>query len=282
MNGSTELLAQLRTRLLPQPRSMHLTGGALAWRGEPFALQLQGSWTSAAQHSIEDALRPFLSADAADGADGIDAPTVPLRVFCRGKDIDLESPHRLSGSTFSEAYATLGSQGNERYELSVTAAGVLLSADTQIGILRGIQTLTQLLTQARAMSLQDLPCLQIQDEPAIAWRGLLLDVARHFIELPALLRTLDGMAHHKMNVLHLHLTDDQAFRFPSAAFPKLNAHGAAYSVEELKTLVAHANTLGIRVVPELDMPGHTTSWLAAYPALIWFQGRVVSAGLPSW
>ena len=73
------------------------------------------------------------------------------------------------------------------------------------------------------------------------------------------------MAHHKLNVLHLHLTDDQAFRFPSSAFPRLNTFGATYTRAELEALVAHAHSLGIRVVPELDMPGHTTCWLAAYP-----------------
>ena len=135
---------------------------------------------------------------------------------------------------------------------------------------RAQQTLLQLFTQSVLAGADALPCLHIDDAPELAWRGLLLDVARHFIELPTLLRTLDGMAHHKLNVLHLHLTDDQAFRFPSRAFPLLNDGRAAYRREELELLVAHAAGLGIRVVPELDMPGQVTWWLAAYPEWLLF------------
>ena len=92
----------------------------------------------------------------------------------------------------------------------------------------------------------------------------MLDAARHFIPADALLQTLDLMAFYKLNVLHLHLSDDQGFRFPSAAWPKL-ASRESYRRAELRELVAQAGARGIRVVPELDMPGHVASWLAAYP-----------------
>ena len=92
----------------------------------------------------------------------------------------------------------------------------------------------------------------------------MLDAARHFIPAKALLQTLDLMAFYKLNVLHLHLSDDQGFRFPSAAWPKL-ASRESYRSAELRELVAQAGARGIRVVPELDMPGHVASWLAAYP-----------------
>ncbi len=115
--------------------------------------------------------------------------------------------------------------------------------------------------------------MEIADAPRFPWRGLLLDPARRFLPLSALLRTLDAMAACKLNVLHLHLTDDQGFRFPSTRFPALPAQGGQgqfYRAEELQTLVARAADLGIRVVPELDMPGHCSSWLLAYPA--WSAG----------
>ena len=109
-----------------------------------------------------------------------------------------------------------------------------------------------------------LPLGRIEDAPRFPWRGLMLDAARHFIPADALLQTLDLMAFYKLNVLHLHLSDDQGFRFPSAAWPKL-ASRESYRRAELRELVAQAATRGIRVVPELDMPGHVASWLAAYP-----------------
>ena len=111
---------------------------------------------------------------------------------------------------------------------------------------------------------RSLAVAEIQDEPRFPWRGVMIDVARHFITIPTLERTLDAMWFYKLNVLHLHLTDDQAFRFHSIAYPAL-ASREAYTPDELAGLIAYAADRGIRVVPELDMPGHSTSWLAAHP-----------------
>ena len=113
-----------------------------------------------------------------------------------------------------------------------------------------------------------LPCCEIVDAPRFAWRGLMLDTARHFLPLAVLEETLDGMALLKLNVLHLHLSDDQGFRFPSTKFPRLaeiGGAGAYYTSAELRALVEYAADRGVRIVPELDVPGHCTSWLAAYP-----------------
>jgi hexosaminidase len=152
-----------------------------------------------------------------------------------------------------------GLSEDESYDLTVDSRGIRIRAATEFGGLRALATLSQLLRDPLAV-----PCVEIIDAPRFAWRGLLLDPARHFLELPVLLRTLDAMAMCKLNVLHLHLTDDQGFRLPSAAYPKLPS-ARHYSVEQLDQLVNHAAGLGIRVVPELDMPGHVTSWLTAYP-----------------
>jgi hypothetical protein len=152
-----------------------------------------------------------------------------------------------------------GLDEDESYHLNIAEDGIQVRAATELGGLRALATLAQLVRDPVAV-----PCVEISDAPRFTWRGLLLDPARHFLELPVLLRTLDAMALCKLNVLHLHLTDDQGFRLPSAAYPKLPST-RHYSVDELDRLVNHAAELGIRVVPELDMPGHVTSWLVAYP-----------------
>lgn len=148
---------------------------------------------------------------------------------------------------------------DESYRLEVTDARIDLQAPCEWGVLHGLNTLLQLVTPAGT-----LPTISVLDTPRFPWRGLMIDVARHFIGIVALQRTLDAMAFYKLNVLHLHLSDDQAFRLRSKAFPRL-ASDSSYSPAELADLVRYAAARGIRVIPELDMPGHTTSWLAAYP-----------------
>ncbi len=162
---------------------------------------------------------------------------------------------------------------DESYLLEISSEQARLTAATEWGVLRGLATLAQLSVAGRT-----LPGVSIADAPRFAWRGLMVDTARHFIAVATLLRTLDAMALVKLNVLHLHFTDDQAFRFGSRAFPELVGRGSGgqyYSEDELRKIVAHAAELGIRVVPELDVPGHTTSWLAAHPE--WGAGRVSQA-----
>ena len=136
--------------------------------------------------------------------------------------------------------------------------GVIIDAETEWGGLAALATLCQL-GAADALTVRE-----VADRPRFPWRGLMIDTVRHFISLTTLRSTLDAMWFYKLNVLHLHLTDDQGFRFRSPSLPEL-ASADAYSVGELRTLVAYAADRGIRVVPELDVPGHTTSWLVAHP-----------------
>jgi hexosaminidase len=157
--------------------------------------------------------------------------------------------------------AVPGISEDEAYWLVVDDAGVFLDAATEWGVLRGLTTFGQLLRSDGS-----LPHAAVDDAARFPWRGLLLDPARRFLPVEALLRTLDGMAACKLNVLHLHLSDDQGFRFPVPALPRL-ASTEAYTAAELTRLVTHAADRGIRVVPEIDMPGHVTSWLTAYPEL---------------
>ena len=135
---------------------------------------------------------------------------------------------------------------------------VAIAAETEWGALGALATIAQLGTG------DGFAVAEVSDAPRFPWRGLMVDPARRFLSVSTLKRTLDAMWFYKLNVLHLHLTDDQGFRFHSPAYPRL-ASAAAYSPEDLRDLVAYAADRGVRVVPELDMPGHTTSWLAAYP-----------------
>jgi hexosaminidase len=165
-----------------------------------------------------------------------------------------------------EAVLQLGE--NESYELTVTASGAQLSAPNALGVLHGLQTFLQLV-QITPTGFA-VPAVTIKDQPRFPWRGLLVDVSRHFIPLDVLKRNLDAMAAVKMNVLHWHLSDDQGFRVESKKFPKLQVMGSDgmyYTQEEVRELIAYAHDRGIRVVPEFDMPGHTTSWLVGYPEL---------------
>ena len=147
----------------------------------------------------------------------------------------------------------------DAYDYRLTVDDIVrIEAPREWGALTALSTLTQLGFDA------ELAFAEVRDGPAYPWRGLMIDTVRHFISLDTLRRTLDAMAFYKLNVLHLHLTDDQGFRFRSLAYPEL-ASVDAYSGDELRSLVAYAADRAIRVVPELDVPGHATSWLVAHP-----------------
>jgi len=157
---------------------------------------------------------------------------------------------------------------DESYELAITDSGAKLTAPTPLGVLHGLQTFLQLVETAPAGFA--VPAVTIKDQPRFAWRGLLIDVGRHFIPLDALKRNVDGMAAVKMNVLHLHLSDDQGFRVESKRFPKLHemgSDGLYYTQAEIRDLVAYAHDRGVRVIPEFDTPGHSGSWFVGYPEL---------------
>jgi hexosaminidase len=157
---------------------------------------------------------------------------------------------------------------DESYELTIADSGAKLTAPTTLGILHGLQTFLQLaqITPAGFAA----PAVAIKDQPRFPWRGLLIDVSRHFIPLAVLKRNIDGMAAVKMNVLHWHLSDDQGFRVESKKFPKLTGMGSDgmfYTQEEIRDFISYARDRGIRVMPEFDMPGHSRSWFVGYPEL---------------
>ncbi|MFN8573717.1 MAG: family 20 glycosylhydrolase [Gemmatimonadaceae bacterium] len=163
---------------------------------------------------------------------------------------------------------------DERYSLTIDSVHADLRAATMVGALRGMETLVQLLDVRQGRLV--LPAVTIDDAPRFAWRGLLLDVARHFVPVEGVKRTVDGMAAVKLNVLHWHLSDDQGFRVESKRYPKLTASGSDgefYTQEQVREVVAYARDRGIRVVPEFDMPSHSTAVLVGYPQFASIPGK---------
>ncbi len=156
----------------------------------------------------------------------------------------------------------------EGYTLNVTSQQAVLSAETDLGILRGLETLLQLVCVDQEGYY--IPAVEISDEPRFPWRGLMIDSARRFQPMDVLKRNLDGMAAVKLNVFHWHLTDDQGFRVESKVFPRLHemgSNGEYYTQEQIREIVAYAAERGIRVIPEFDVPGHAASWVIGYPEL---------------
>src|SRR5881398_2065781 len=156
----------------------------------------------------------------------------------------------------------------ESYRLEITSSGAKLNAPTTLGVMRGLQTFLQLVETAPAGFAA--PAVNIDDKPRFPWRGLMIDAGRHFMPLDVIKRNLDGMAAVKMNVFHWHLSENQGFRVESKKFPKLHELGSDalyYTQDEIRDLIAYARDRGIRVVPEFDMPGHSTAWFVGHPEL---------------
>jgi len=193
--------------------------------------------------------------------------------FARSTDGDYACSDLAIGATWiiecaapSQPVPALGE--DESYTLEVSPAQVILRASTVLGALHGFETLLQLLQSDAAGWF--FPEVKINDRPRFPWRGLMIDVVRHWQPMAVILRNLDGMALVKLNVLHLHLCDDQGFRIESHTCPRLHecgSDGRYFTHEQMREIIAYAAERGIRVVPEFDIPGHATSWLVGYPEL---------------
>ncbi len=164
--------------------------------------------------------------------------------------------------------SSLSIEEDESYTLEIRNKKISIKAKTDVGALYGLQTLLQSVTYDQEGYY--FPGLTVHDDPRFVWRGLMIDVARHFQPIAVLKRNLDAMASVKLNVFHWHLTDDQGFRVESKIFPKLHqkaSDGLYYTQEQVKDLIDYASGLGIRVVPEFDVPGHASAILTAYPEI---------------
>jgi hexosaminidase len=164
--------------------------------------------------------------------------------------------------------AVQSSGEDESYHLDISTNSVELTARNPLGVLHGLQTFLQLVRiTPQGFSV---PVVTIDDRPRFPWRGLMIDVGRHFMPISVIERNLDGMEAVKLNVFHWHLSDDQGFRVESKRFPVLAEKGSGglyYTQKQIVEVIQYARDRGIRVVPEFDMPCHTTSWLVGYPQL---------------
>ena len=181
----------------------------------------------------------------------------------------------------------------EAYSLTVTPSLIQIKASSYAGIFYGIQSVLQTLPQVRTNAALQVPCMQINDEPRFKWRGMHLDVSRHFFSADVVKQYINLMAMYKMNTFHWHLVDDQGWRIEIKKYPKLTStaawrvdqndkvwgsrpqakpgeaatYGGYYTQEQVKEIIAYAKTRNVTVVPEIEMPGHVASAIAAYPQL---------------
>ncbi|MEO5584634.1 MAG: family 20 glycosylhydrolase [Flavobacteriales bacterium] len=246
--------------LIPLPAEMVVTGGTCS---------LECPWSFHPDRTISTEFMELLKAEV-EPLHG--TPEVLCEVPLR---IEL---HRIQPDTLLPS---------EWYSLRVASDHITLTATTEEGLLRGSRTLIQLLEEGKGTG--SIPCLSITDEPRFAWRGMHLDVARHFFPVPFVKKYIDLLARYKMNSFHWHLTDDQGWRIEIKKYPKLTEvggwrkgsqvgpygrmeydsipYGGFYTQDEIREVVAYAKARHINVVPEIEMPGHAMAALAAYPQL---------------
>ncbi|CAF1047869.1 unnamed protein product [Adineta steineri] len=170
-----------------------------------------------------------------------------------------------SSNSDEDNYPTLGE--DESYILNITETGSYLSGPTLTGLIRGLSTFVQLIERDTSSHKNYIPCVNIVDRPRFPWRGLSLDVSRHWMPVNVVERTLNAMELGKLNVLHLHLSDDQGFRVESIEHNLLHDRKDFFTQKDIRHLVEFAKQRRIRIVPEFDIPGHTTSWFVGYPEL---------------
>jgi hexosaminidase len=238
--------------LMPQPAEISVGEGRLVIDGS-FTLALTGYTEPRLQRAAERLLARMSRQTGIPMTDVIspDATKATLVIDCQHPGEEIQSVKE-----------------DESYTLEVNSQQARLAAPTPVGVLRGMETLLQL------VQLDDqgffAPAVKIDDHPRFPWRGLMIDACRHWMPIGVIKRNLDGMAAVKLNVFHWHLSENQGFRVQSKIFPKLTGMGSDghfYTQDQVKEIIAYARDRGIRVVPEFDMPGHTTAWFVGYPEL---------------
>jgi hexosaminidase len=254
-SASAPLAAQgpaWRSALMPAPESLSVGPSRLAL-DSTFTWTIAGYSDTRLSSALGRALRRL------EGRTGLILPRVPVAA-------ESAVAATLVVQVARAGEAVQGADEDESYTLTVSARQVRLEAPTVVGALRGLETFLQLVEGDAAGWY--LPEVRIHDRPRFPWRGLLIDVSRHWEPVAVIERNLDAMAAVKLNVFHWHLSDDQGFRVESKRYPRLQEFGSDgqfYTQAQIREIVAYARDRGIRVVPEFDMPGHATSWFAGYP-----------------
>ncbi len=245
--------------LIPQPASMQAGDGSFT-----VAADTQVIVDGPQALHVAERLNGFL----------VEARHKPLPIVIAGNDDGPRSRHAIQLSL-----AASGKGVAEGYALDIDADSVRIVGNDEAGLFYGATTLWQLLTESDGASVT-LPALHIEDAPRFRWRGYMLDSARQFQSVDQIKQVLDAMALHKLNTFHWHLTDDQGWRIEIKKYPKLAEVGGCrddigthehvcgwYSQDDIRDVVAYAAARHITIVPEIDLPGHATAMIAAYPKL---------------
>lgn len=271
--------------IIPRPQKVELRDGAFVLRASSHILieENQGALATDTANYLAERLRRSTG--------------YPLKVATRSRESSAENAILLTTN------GTASVSSAEGYELTVTRASVIIHARAPAGFFYGVQSLLELLppeifaAKPAAYKSWLLPAVDIVDQPRFAWRGFLLDVGRHFFTKEEVKRLLDLMALHKLNTFHWHLTDDQGWRLEIKKYPRLTEvgawrksigfglapqsstaydrqgrYGGYYTQADIRELVRYAESRHITIVPEIEMPGHASAALAAYPQFSCFGG----------
>ena len=282
-------LAGMSQSLLPQPVSLTKGQGSFAL---PASLLISAPEDAATRKSLG------LFTKQLESATGIKSSYLPTTSALLGKMVvRMHSSHNLP---------------KEGYRLKVNGEGIELVGSDEAGIFYGLQTLLQLLPKEIESSTAvsgvswTIPAVTIEDHPRFGWRGLMLDVSRHFFSKEDVKTYIDNMSRYKFNLLHWHLTDDQGWRIEIKSLPKLTevgawrvdktgrfntfsnpepnepkTYGGFYTQEDIKEIIAYAKERQVDILPEIDVPGHSLAAIAAYPELTCTPGTyAVNSGEP--
>lgn len=245
--------------IIPRPSTLNPLDGTLVLHPEQTLVRIEGNPPNHVREMLHHALDELGLESSESGS--IEEKPAPVTVHAL-LDTDTLPDHP------------------EGYRMQITPEGIQIASGTGTGLRYAATSLLQwIATAPREKGAFHVPAVSIEDTPRFSWRGMHLDVSRHFFPKEAILRYLDLLAFHKLNIFHWHLTDDQGWRIAIEAYPKLaevaawrrdpdgTRYGGMYSREEIRDVVAYADRLGITVVPEIEMPGHARAALAAYPEL---------------
>ena len=249
--GASPALFAAGPVLMPMPVKMQATPGKF-----PINANFVVETTGGASARLAPAVRSFLSRVSRQTG-VLYAPALPAPADARRLVIDCAG---------GPEYPTLGE--DESYTLDISETEARIRAATAEGAIHGLATFAQLI-QPGPDGFQ-VSGVHIEDRPRYPWRGLMLDVCRHWMPVEVIERNLESMSAVKLNVLHWHLSEDQGFRVESKRYPRLHelgSNGDYYTQDQIREIVAYARDRGIRVIPEFDVPGHSTAWFPGYPEL---------------
>jgi hexosaminidase len=260
--AATSALPAAEPVLMPMPVNVRTTSGSFAIDAN-FVVETVGG----ANARLEPAVRSFLSRVSRQTG-VLYAPVPPAPADARRLLIDCAG---------GPEYPALGE--DESYTLDVSGSDAHIKSATAEGAIHAMSTFAQLIQPGPAGF--QVAGVHIEDRPRFPWRGLMLDVCRHWMPVEVIKRNLDAMVAVKLNVLHWHLSEDQGFRVESKRYPRLHqlgSNGDYYTQDQIRDIVVYARDRGIRVVPEFDMPGHSTAWFLGYPELASEPGPFSLAG----